>query len=413
MTPLDSDRKRDKWWTRSIDLSSSIILVAGLILGSLLRAVQIATSIGSVDVVFWMRHVNAVETYGSLRAYLASTFVNHPPFGLEIARWTWRAGSLAGLEFHDSFRLLQSLADLGTALVLWRLAPAVGRSGTWAALLFYLSPAAIFVSAFHCNSDPLMVFFLALAMLFVVRQRPVLAGVEIGAAVGIKIIALAVAPLLLLAWIDRRARRRFLLTALATGALVFVPGLVASGSVMVRNIFGYTGWKGGWGFVLISDLVDHVLPRNFPGDPTSMLVPALILSMVALWGAEAWWIRRHGLAIGRLPQTAGVAYLLILFLATGFMPYYLIWALPFVAFLFTARGALVMHGLISAYLFTLYTSWAHEWPWVYAEGGRSTSSPVVGIFGLVVWASLGVAAVRLLRKLYRAPEEGRAVSSPQ
>lgn len=396
-----SDRASDVW-TRRVEFSPVTVLVSGLVLGSVLRLIQIATSIGSVDVVYWMRHVNAVETYGSLRAYLASTFVNHPPFGLEVARWTYRAGSVVGLRFHDSFRLLQSLADLGTALVLWRLAPAVGRSGTWAALLFYLSPAAIFVSAFHCNSDPLMVFFLTLSVLLVIRKRPVLAGMAIGAAVGIKIIALAVAPLLLLAWVDGRARRRFLLTALATGAVIFVPGLIASGWVMVRNVFGYTGWKGGWGFILLSRLLDRFLPGNFPGDPTRLLVPALILSMVALWGAEAWWSRRHGLAANRLPQTAGVAYLLILFLATGFMPYYLIWVLPFVAFLFTRRGALLMHTLISAYLFALYTSWAHEWPWVYAEGGRGAISPAVGLFGLAVWAVLGSAAVWLLRELYLA-----------
>ena len=412
MIPPDSTSANEPWWERPVGLSPSVILVAGLILGSLLRGLQIATSIGSVDVVFWMRHVNAVETYGSLRAYLASTFVNHPPFGLEVARWTYRAGSLIGLQFHDSFRILQSLADLGTALTLWRLAPAVGRSGVWAALLFYLSPAAIFVSAFHCNSDPLMVFFLALAILLVIRERPVAAGLALGAAVGIKIIALAAAPLLLIAWAQGRARLRFLFTALATGAVIFVPGLISSGWVMMRNIFGYTGWKGGWGVLLLSSLGDHFFPGRIPGQLDAVLLAALVMSVVALWGAEAWWTRRRGLSFERLPRTAGVAYLLILFFATGFMPYYLIWALPFVAFIFARRGALLMHALISAYLFALYTSWAREWPWVFAEGGRSTSSPAVGLFGLVVWMVLGVTAARALRRLYGSPD-GRGGLSPQ
>lgn len=391
----------------STTLSPSTLLVIGLIVGSLLRALQIATSIGSVDVVFWMRHVNAVETYGSLRAYLASTFVNHPPFGLEVARWTFRAGSLAGLEFHDSFRIVQSLADLGTALALWRLAPAAGRSGVWTALLFYLSPAAIFVSAFHCNSDPLMVFFLVLAILLVVRERPVAAGLALAAAVGIKIIALAAAPLLLLAWRSRRGRWTFLAVALTTGLVIFLPAFIQSGPVMLRNIFGYTGWKGGWGIPLVSSLLSFVAPGRIP-DPTALLLPALIVAVAALWVSEGWWVQRHGLDLSRLPRTTGVAYLLILFLATGFMPYYLIWFLPFLAFTSGRAAALTLHALVSTYLFALYTSWSREWPWVYAEGGPNATPPSVGLFGLVVWLAVGIAAAVTLRSLYSDASVPRA-----
>jgi len=373
-----------------------------MLLGAVLRAVQLATSIGSVDAYFWSRHVEFAEKLGVLGAYQASRVINHPSLGLQIAVWTKQAGALFGLQLFDSFRILQSTADVVTAMALYVLGRRVSQeTGVWLALAFFLSPTAIFVSAFHCNSDPMMVMFIVLAILAAAKDRPILAGLLIAAATGIKIIAFPALPLILFAFRGWRARIRFLGTAALVGALIFVPPLLVSGWIAIRNIFGYTGWRGAWGIPLVIDIVDLAFPRIAPKDPGGMVTPILILALVSLWGREAWRARAdHELDPARLARVIGLAFLLVLFLAPGFGVQYLLWPLPYLAFLFRRKAALVLHGVISVFVFWLYTSWAGEWPWVYADGGHN--SPGVAIFGLVVWAAIGWAAISAWRNLNRA-----------
>jgi hypothetical protein len=388
------------WATRRVELSERTVLLLGLAAGAVLRAVQIATSIGSVDAYFWTRHVELVEKYGVFDAYRVAKVLNHPPFALEIALWTKRLGALAGIQFFDSFRVLQGVADVVTALALLRLARRVSWDRpVWVALLFYLSPATIFISAFHCNSDPLMMMFLVLAIVCVVEERPLAGGLLIGAAVGIKIIALAALPLLFLACRGRKARALFAAAAAVTGAIIFVPAIAATGWVVIRNIFGYTGWRGGWGLPLVADILRDAVPNLFRGDSARFVTPLLIGALLALWAGEAWRTFRHGeRAQARLIRVTGLAFLLVLFFATGFMPHYFFWFLPFLGFLFARRPVLILHALLSLFLFGLYTSWAGEWPWVYAPGGHN--SPAVGMFGLVAWIAIGIAAAATVRSLY-------------
>lgn len=386
-------------------VSERTILFGGLALGVVLRIVQIATSIGSVDAYFWTKHVELTEKFGVLRVYHAARVINHPPFGLEVARWTGRLGKLFGLHFFDSFRILQGVADVIAVWALFRLARRLSHaSPIWVGLAYFLSPAAIFISAFHCNSDPMMVMFIILAILAVVEERPILGGVLIGLATGIKIIALPALPLLLLGCRGKKARIQFLIASAVVGAVIFLPAIFVSGAVVIRNIFGYTGWRGGWGLPLAIDLVVSAIAGSISGDPARFVTPLLILSMLALWGAEGVRaLRHHGwLDPHRLPRTIGLAFLLVLFLGPGFGVQYLIWILPCLPFLFARRSVLVLHAIVSTFVFWLYTSWAQEWPWVYADGGANT--PYVGMFGLVVWLAIGWAAFNGARMLYARHE---------
>lgn len=380
------------WTTRRVELSERTTLVIGLMAGAVLRIVQLATSVGSIDAYFWTRHVELVEKHGVFGAYRFAAVINHPPLSLEIALWTKRLGALIGLQFFDSFRALQCAADVVTALALLRLARRVGHEQPlFVALVFYLSPATIFISAFHCNSDPFMMMLVVLAMVAVVEEHALAGGLLIGAAIGIKIIALAALPLLFLGCRGWKSRALFAGAAAIVGTIVFVPAIVVSGPVVIRNIFGYTGWKGGWGLPLIASLF---------GRSATFAMPLLVASLLALWGFEMW---RGYVDPARLPRVVGLAFLLVLFFATGFMPHYFCWFLPFLGFLFERRGALILHALLSAYLFWLYTDWAGEWPWIYAPGGHN--SVAVGMFGLVVWAAIGAAVIVEVRK-------GRAEARP-
>ncbi len=367
-------------------MPESAVLAGGLVLGAVLRAVQIATSIGTVDASNWLRHVLAVDQLGVLRAYEASRLVNHPAFGLEIAYWTWKLGGKFGMHFFDTFRIVTSLADLVTALALYVLGRRIDvERSVWLALVFFLSPASIFISAFHCNTDPILVMFVVLALLATVRQRPVLAGLLIGLATGTKIIGFVALPLLLIALRGWKARAWFLAAAGIVGAIVFVPPVVVSGWVVIRNIFGYTGWGGAWGIPLLARLAGTAAP----------MTPILLAALLALWGAEAW----KGGETERVPRTSGLAFLIVLFLAPGFAVQYFHWILPYPALLLRRWAALVLHALISTFLFLVYTSWSGGWPWLWAN--RGTNPPWVGMFGLVVWAAIGVGVIASVRSLYR------------
>ena len=399
MTSLPPSLQR--WATQTVP--ERALLAGGLVLGVILRIVQLGTSIGSVDAYFWTRHLEFVEKFGVLRAYHVSTVINHPPFGLGVALWTKRLGTMLGLQFFDSFRILQSTADLVSAFALIALARRIGQeTKVWVALFFFLSPAAIFISAFHCNSDSLMVMFIVLAVFCAVEQRPILAGLLIGAACGIKIIAFVALPLLLFGFRGWRARLQFLVTAALVGALIFVPPVVATGWVAIRNIFGYTGWRGGWGFPLVIGILGFAFPTLVPEDRGALMTPLLIVALLSLWAVEAWRaLRRHEVDPNRLPHVTGLAFLIVLFLAPGFGVQYLVWPLPFLPFLLRRRGALVVNGAMSIFAFWLYTSWAQGWPWVYADGVNR--SPLPGMFGLVTWGAIAWAAISSWRSLYGRP----------
>ncbi|HET8775019.1 MAG TPA: glycosyltransferase 87 family protein [Thermoanaerobaculia bacterium] len=384
------------WATRTVP--ERAVLAGGIVLGVILRAVQIATSIGTVDASNWLRHVLYVDQLGVLRAYPASRLINHPTLGLEVAYWSWKVGGALGLHFFDTFRILMSAADVVTALALVALARHVGMKPVWVALVFFLSPASIFISAFHCNSDPLMVMFIVLALLATVRQRPIAAGLLIAAAVGIKIIAFAALPLLLFGFRGWKARVQFLLASAVLGAIVFVPPVIASGWIAIRNVFGYTGWRGAWGFHLALNIIGFVFPQIVPKDSSTFLTPLLILAMLALWVVEARRAFHGGLEPQRLIRVTGLAFLLVLFLGPGFGVQYLMWLLPYPAFFLRRTQTLILHGLISAFLFAVYTSWSHGWPWLWASG--STNPVWVGVLGLVVWAAIGWAAASNARAIY-------------
>src|SRR5436190_5785015 len=102
-----------------------------------------------------MSWAHIAERFGVGRAYLYGQYLNHPPLALWIAASADRIGRLVGLEFPDVFRLLQTIADMVTATILYK----ISKSREVAAF-FFASPATIFLSGFHCNSDPTMMALL-------------------------------------------------------------------------------------------------------------------------------------------------------------------------------------------------------------------------------------------------------------
>jgi len=351
------------------------ILTAVILAGVALRVLHIATSLGSLDSLTWMMNIRTMEAAGLFGAYLRDPGLNHPPLSLFLARLM----SLTGLQFQDAFRLLQTGADVVTALALARLA------GVYAAALFMLSPASIFISGFHCQSDPTMVMFVLLA---VAAPGPFLAGLVIGCAAGVKIIALVALPVILLRFRGRDLVRYSAGVALASAA-IYVPAGVATDSAVFRNVFLYTGPGVSWGLLFLLRGVIRTYPMVRQALPL-----VLLASLAALWFAE---LRRGERTRLRAAMAVGTAILLVLVLAPGFGVQYLFWPLPFFALLLGRKESLLMHGIVSAFLFAMYTAWSGGWPWWFG----TESAGVRGVYwAFGVWIALVAALALAVRRLY-------------
>ncbi len=365
------------------------LFTLAIVTGTLLRILQTATSLGSLDAMLWYRFAEILDRVGVLRAYGETTLMNHPPLVLAIARVTNAIGVVCGLEFQDSFRLLQIAADVVTAFVLVRIVQRVNVA-PYAPLMFFLSPAVLFISAFHCNSDPLMMMFVAIATALALEERPVIAGLALACAVGIKIVPLLIGPLFLIALRGKRTRLQFLGACISGAAIIFGPALVVSGWTFVQQVFGYTGFVRAWGIPLLA----HVLQATTGVQlPLGWLPFALVSALAGLW-----WFNRSAEPV-RLPALIATTYLIALFLAPGFGVQYLYWPLPFLAFALPRRAALAFHALVSLYVFALYTVWSKGWPWWFADSpGSPQVAELLSKGSLVVWAGMGVAAVMAVRR---------------
>jgi hypothetical protein len=273
------------------------------------------------------------------------------------------------------------------------------------ALLFFLSPAAIFISGFHCNSDPLLMMFVVLAVAAAVEQRPVLCGLAIGAASGVKIIALIVSPLLFLAF---RGRQRLALTlaGVAAGLLIFVPGFIVSGPLFLKQVFAYTGMPGRWGVRLLTELLTGNVPASIA---VARLSTYALLAGVAL--LYVIFARRNG-EPALLPHTTGLLFLLILALAPGFGVQYYFWILPFLVFTAPRRMAIALNAIVSGYLFVYYTAYSGGWPWWFAEppADRALARMVVN-WGIIPWLAIVAAAIASGIALWKTKGDADRVAS--
>ena len=390
------------------------VFIAAIVAGTVLRVAQVATSLGSFDALLWSNWAELIARVGVLRAYQFSELMNHPPFVLLIAATIDRMGAAVGITFADAFRLLQIAADLVTAFALVRIGtrvcpPSAAETprarGTAAALVFYLSPAVIFISAFHCNSDPLMMMFVVLAVLAAIEARPAWCGALLACAVGVKIVPLLVGPLFLIAFRGRH-RLQFLAAAVVTFAAIFLPGLVVSGPLFLERVFGYTGMVRSWGIPLIGQLLERFAGFGGIRAATPLLPSVMLLAVASIWVLAARSVAGEP---ARLPQSIGAAWIVFLFLAPGFGLQYLYWALPFAFFTLPRVTVIAVHGVLSIYLFVVYTAWSGGWPWWFADRAKSADDiRTIVVWGLGSWLLLGVAGAIAVWRLYRHGSDAAA-----
>ena len=313
-----ADVKRSRW---------IILAVAAPVL--LCKLWLAANTLGSNDILYWGDFVEGARQHGPVGIYALTwgppwfSFYNHPPV---TSYYLWAVAQLdtAGISYRFTIRAVSSLADVGSAYVLFALLRCRRslREATLAGALVAASPALLWVSGYHGNTDPVFTFLTFLAVWLLVDSRqPGLAGAMIALAVGVKIIPVVVIPVLAVyAWRTRRIDfYRFAGGLVLILAVTWGPALISQFHAVVHDVLGYGGTgPSGWGILQLGHWLGDPWWVKFlagPGRSLSVLVAAVVPA-IAVW---------------RRPNTIvhAVAWSLIAFLAlaVSFGVQYSVWPL--------------------------------------------------------------------------------------
>ena len=241
--------------------------------------------------------------------------------------------------------VLQALliaVDVATIALLLRLAPARN------VLLYAWCPLVVKEVAFTAHPDGLGVCLLLAAVVLAGRRRAGWAAACLGLAVGAKVFALLLVPLVL-----TRARLRHWCIFAATLALLYGPFLVAGATDLDTLVVFAREWEfNSAAFGLLA----AVLPPN-------LAKLSLAVAFGVFW---LWYYRRHRSAGGDVPRGDWV-YGVFLLAAPVINAWYLLWLLPF-AVVYPSRWAwaasvAVLLSYITGLHLGNYEMQAYAQPW--------------------------------------------------
>ena len=222
----------------------------------LLKAWMAFKTAGAPDITVWrdfLSHVKecgvCVYETGGVMQHARGTRLNpfnHPPFIIHFLRFIDLVSTATGIRFETAFRLVTSIVDVGSAVVVYKLLRKEQLFRPAAFLLYLLAPATIIISGYHGNTDTVMIFFVLLTALLI--DRPIAAGAAFGMALNIKIVPIIFAPVFLFYLVKNR--RLFIAATAATFLIASVPFLFESPVVITREVMGYRGISGRWGWTL-------------------------------------------------------------------------------------------------------------------------------------------------------------------
>ena len=191
-------------------------------IGAALRIYCVVFTNGTGDMDDWEDHAQQVHDRGLIGYYHANSFANHPPFISKVSALILQMSAATGIPFRILFRTPFALLDAGNALLLFLLLPE-NRWRFFAAACYWLSPAAILISAYHGNTDTAIAFFILLSVWLATKQRIVSSGAALGASLWVKLPGILALPALLIMLRRRRLRGVFLVAAAVVALLTYLP----------------------------------------------------------------------------------------------------------------------------------------------------------------------------------------------
>ncbi|MCF2137578.1 MAG: DUF2029 domain-containing protein [Candidatus Thorarchaeota archaeon] len=130
----------------------------------------------------------------------------------------------------DSFRVLATLADVGVAFLLWKLAVRHANE-QWASLVvlaYALLPVSVIESGWNGHFEPLANLFLLLAIWFMLSEKSIMSGMSLGLGTATKIYPGLLFPIILFYFHGWRNRLKFTFSTVITGVITYLPILFLS-----------------------------------------------------------------------------------------------------------------------------------------------------------------------------------------
>ncbi len=228
--------------------TSNIILVAAGILGLLARPVLSALSYGTNDVTKWGDFARIFNENGLAYLYSNVRLFNHPPLIAPSAGFFARLSEHLAVPFPFAFRLPGILAEVLSAILLWKICDE--KYGTDAAAaafaVFGTSLILVLISGYHGNTDSIYAFLCLLSVYLFTRGYYASSGLSVAVALNVKLIPLLVVICLAFNCHNRKQALRFA-SGLLPGVLPYIAGAVIAGEALVRNVFQYSPQFDYWG----------------------------------------------------------------------------------------------------------------------------------------------------------------------
>jgi len=359
-------------------------LLIALGITTLVKFLLAAVTIGTNDVATWRSFAHNAMMCGRCAYQFAGPYgdpFNHPPF---IIHFLKLLGMSSAAWFPFLIRLPAILADIGTVLVVTRLIPGIS---TRLIVLLALNPVSILVSGFHGNTDPLMIFFVVLAVYLLKIEQIKWAGAAFGMAINIKIVPLLMVPAILVYIWYRKSLRGVLLFVCIAAVVVLalsVPYILSNPLAILKATLGYRGLYGRWGISLIL----AGFPISEVGHEIAYRVLQLLVIALAL--VLAVYLNRRKID---LTYQIGLIFFLLFLLTPAHALQYLAWPVPFIL----ALGfwwSLAYYASAGLYLFLTYNFWS-QGQWYFADSHIEPQWSVAGYMaGFVCWSVCAMICLR-------------------
>nr|AUN36029.1 hypothetical protein [uncultured bacterium] len=366
-------------------------LIIALAIATLVKLVLATVTIGTNDVATWRAFADNAMLCGRCAYQFAGPYgdpFNHPPF---IIHFLKLIGSSSTAWFPFWIRLPAILADIGTVLLVTRLIPGIS---TRLIVLLALNPVSILVSGFHGNTDPVMIFFVVLAVYLLKTDRLSWTAAAFGMAINIKVVPLLLVPAILAyIWSRRSARGVILFVSIAAVVVLAlsVPYILSNPLAILKATLGYRGLSGRWGISLI--LVGFPISQAVAYRVLQLLVIALTLALAAYLNRREF----------DLFYQIGLIFFLFFLLTPAHALQYLAWPVPFIL----ALGfwwSLAYYTSAGLYLFLTYNYWS-QGQWYFADSHLDPPWTVASYMaGFVCWAVCAFICLRYKHVLTKASE---------
>jgi len=381
--------QREIWSKPSDRVILSRYLLPAVAVATLTKLLLAIFTLGSNDVVTWTAFLNNIRQVGGANAYRLrdpyGVALNHPPSMVHVLKFLGFLADTTHIPFSVLLRLPAIIADIGSVLLVWLFCTSLRQfnCSRTKVLALALCPISILISGFHGNTDPVMVFFLLLAIYLVETEHLEKAGLAFGMAINIKVVPLILVPTFFVYLRNYRSSLKFFGCAALIILFCWMPYLAQEPVVIIKNTLGYKGLVSSWGVSLLLQVL------NLSNSP--ILLKLLIIGWAI---AVPFWMKKR---TANLYTQVGVIIFSFFLLTPAFGVQYLAWGVPFVLSL-ELRWTLCYYVASGVFLFLLYNYWSHG-NWYFAESHLEPSWNIASVVaGFVCWLLIGIIVQRFFTK---------------